>query len=148
MQAEQEQQGRVVEDTGMEAEALAREGGQEEAPSREALTLPAGVFAAVKGKSRLAPSHPLGSVVRQFANLQDDISAGPSNSEVPRLASSFWDPHSNVWASTSLAARAAATGDDRKATQRVERRLVAAAELAEREVHVQLQAMRLEHRCM
>lgn len=148
MQAAQAQQQLVLEDDGVDGDILIRGVVQEGTPHREALMLPAGVLASVKGKPLPTPSHPLGSVVRQYADVESLRSFGPPSTEVTRLALSFWDPRSNVWPSTSLAAREEASGDERKAIQRVERRLVAAAELAEREVHVQLQAVCLEHERM
>lgn len=91
------------------------------------------------GKPFPMPAHPLGRLVRSYAGTVNPGVLAQCKETLDRAAS-FWDVGSNVWAASSLNARQAATGDSAKTLQRTERRLAAAAEVAERDMHVQWQA--------
>jgi len=79
-------------------------------------------------------THPLATHVYEIARLPHAV-----NAAMAEASRRFWGMQS--WATTAKLARQALTGHCRKATERCEVRLAAAAELVERETHVDLQAI-------
>ena len=80
------------------------------------------------------PTNPLGKLVTQYASAAEHQLSELQQQRSFRFAEDFWSPAENVWHSASRVAQAAAKGMRRETHLRAERRLVAAAELAEREM--------------
>ena len=80
------------------------------------------------------PTNPLGSYVVEYANAGERRLSELRQEPGLTFAEEFWSPAQNVWDSASLVAQAAARGMHPKQIRRSERRLAAAAELAEREM--------------
>lgn len=82
--------------------------------------------------------HPLGKHVLEFAEALPLGGGQCAHDEACKFATEYWSPRSNVWHSSSIAARQMCTpaggGGGAKKIRRDERRLSAAAELAEREL--------------
>ena len=85
------------------------------------------------------PKHPLGEIVESYAaaalTKQEELATQPAT----EFAREFWSPSSNVWHSTSNVAQASSKGMGGEQIKRSERRLSAAAELAERQTQVAVQ---------
>ena len=81
-------------------------------------------------------THPLATHVYEIARLPHAV-----NAAMAEASRRFWMRSMQSWATTAKLARQELTGHCRKATGRCEVRLAAAAELVERETHVDLQAI-------
>ena len=81
-------------------------------------------------------THPLATHVYEIARLPHAV-----NAAMAEASRRFWMRSMHSWATTAKLARQELTGHCRKATGRCEVRLAAAAELVERETHVDLQAI-------
>ena len=79
------------------------------------------------------PTNPLGKIVTQYANAAEHQLSELQQEAKFKFATEFWSPAQNVWDSAPLVAQAAARGMTAQRIRRSERRLAAAAELAERE---------------
>ena len=80
----------------------------------------------------------LSVVVNAYASSLSTTALG-FDPNAHRLATDFFDKSTNVWHASTLTARAASSGMNGKAIQRIERRLAASAELAERHEQVDAQ---------
>ena len=88
------------------------------------------------GKPLLAtPSHPLAKHVIEYADAVRSLADDERDNETARFGKDFWSPEHNVWHSSSLRAQHQRTHQGLGFLRRAERRLSAAAELAERELH-------------
>ena len=83
------------------------------------------------------PTHPLGEHVTRYAMAAEGQRAVLQEQDHVRFAVNFWNPVENVWHSAARVAQAAGKDVLREKLRRAERRLVAAAELAEREAQHQ-----------
>jgi len=81
-------------------------------------------------------TRPLATHVYEIARLPHAV-----NAAMAEASRRFWMRSMHSWATTAKLARQELTGHCRKATGRCEVRLAAAAELVERETHVDLQAI-------
>ena len=90
------------------------------------------------------PTNPLGTIVTQYANAAEHQLSELQQEAKFKFATEFWSPAQNVWDSAPLVAQAAARGMTAQRIRRYERRLAAAAELAEREAQHHTVT---QHRC-
>ena len=93
----------------------------------------------VQGPLPVQPAHPLADLVVAYAGAAQRDGIGSSGNKAAEHAVEYWDPHANVWHSTSREAQASAADTGRHSLRRSEQRMAAAAELAERHTQEQVQ---------
>jgi hypothetical protein len=103
------------------------------------LTVPAEVFQSLHKPLPPLPTHPLGEAVIRYAGTGTGFGAAVLGDSVASVASAFWSPRANVWASSSMVAQVQGTGMGSAWIRSAERRLSSAGDLAERQRQVDLQ---------
>ena len=96
--------------------------------------VPPAMIASFRAPLPARPTHPLGQIVLAYAEAARANMPQLEQQRFGQFATDFWAPHSNVWHSVAVTAKAHAIGQDRSTIRSNERRLAAVAELAEREV--------------
>ena len=106
-----------------------------------ALHVPREVLADLNSwRASCVPCPPLAGIVAKFASAATEADVSALAVGADKCIRSFWDARDNSIHTTSFAARASATGVDRKLVQKLERRMSSAAELRERGNSANLQA--------
>ena len=98
-------------------------------------TVPESMLKGFRQPLAATPSHPLAGVVAEYSAALSRENFDYQGSDTYKFATEFWSPRTNVWRSSSLVAQSQASSFSVHRTQRTERRLSAAAELAERRFH-------------
>lgn len=97
------------------------------------------MVAACRDPLPIQPSHPFAGMVAAYANAAEGRMDEFASQSTVEFAERLWSPTSNVWHAATRTASAAAADLTAHRHQRMERRLVAAAELSERETQYRAQ---------